>query len=231
MQEMSGVLRKKGRHSMQGYKERGFIIKDNVLKYGPPGAESKWSKKIKLADLLSIDPQVSTGELKHCFTLTKKDGRVLYFAASSDEEKWKWIGGFREAVKIAESPLWSPADEVSVLYDREPLFVPLLKLGKFTRTNNWRWRYFLVDDTQVVYYGDPGLGAELGAFPLQAIKKVEWKKDKHGKENAVMMEIKKPSGNREYWFSHPDEGELKKFYDKVKLDEKPRKKSLLMLWS
>lgn len=228
---MSGVLRKKGRRAMQGYKERGFYVKDNVFRYGPPGAESKWSKKIKLADLLSIEPQVSTGELKHCFTMTKKDGRILYFAASSDEEKWRWIDGFRNAVKIAESPLWSFANEVSVLYNREPFFIPLLKLSKFTTTKNWKWRYFMIDDAQVVYYGDPGLGVELGAFPLQAIKKVEWKKGKYGKENAVLMEIKKQSGNREYWFSHPDEEELRMFYDKVKLDDKPRKKSVLMLWN
>ena len=59
---------------------------------------------------------------------------------------------------------------------------------------------------------------------------VEWKKGKHGKEFAVVMEIKKQSGNREYWLSHPDETQLRKFYDKVKLDEKGRKKGILMLW-
>ena len=231
MKELRGVLRKKGRHQMQGYKEREFVIDANgMFRYGPAHTpESKWPKKIKLTDILSVEPKVTLDQ-RHNFTITKKDGRVLYFTAESDEEKWKWINGFREAIKIAASPLWSPASEVGVNYAREPMFIAMLKLSKFTRTNTWRWRYFYIDDTRVVYYGDPGLGVELGSFQLKAIKRVEVKKQKHGKDRLVLVVLSKEGGKREYWFSHPDGAEMDKFYDRLKLDESPSTTSRLRMW-
>lgn len=229
--ELRGVLRKKGRHQMQGYKEREFVVDSSgYFRYGPAHTpEAKWPKKIKLTDILAIEPMVTLDQ-RHNFTIKKKDGRVLYFTAESDEEKWKWINGFREAIKIAASPLWSPASEVVAGYSSEPMFIAMLKLSKFTRTKTWRWRYFLIDDTRVTYYADPGLGVELGMFQLTAIKTVELKKQKHGKDKLVFLVLSKEGGKREYWFSNPDSAEMDRFYDRLKLDECRSPNTRLRMW-
>ncbi|OHT11272.1 PH domain containing protein [Tritrichomonas foetus] len=229
MKGMSGIIKKKGRHAIQRYKDREFIIDENgVFKYGPPGIQSKWTKKIKLAEIVDIKPEICN-DPRHCFILQKKDGRILYFAAENDEEKWKWINGFREAVMINESPDWSPTNEV-ISYSSRQTFVALQKLSKVTMTGIWRWRYFYINDTKAMYYSDSMLSEELGCFMLQDVRKVNYLKNKHGKELYLEVQVKIPE-KRSYFFAHPSEQELQRFYDIVSVKrKKSRKNKIIRQW-
>lgn len=216
-QGMHGIIKKKGRHAMQGYKDREFQIDEKgFMKYGPPGQSSKWDKKIKLIDIASIEP--SPDEPRHSFTITKKDGRVLYFAAESDQDKWKWITGFREAVSIAKNTEWSPTLEKPVINSRQ-IFITIQKLSKVTVTGIWRWRFCYIDDNSVTYYRDPALAEQLGTFRLQAVTGLSFVQNKHGHDKILQVDIKLPE-KRSYFFDHPDKATLNEFYEILKANKK-----------
>ncbi|KAH0799828.1 PH domain containing protein [Histomonas meleagridis] len=221
MKKMSGIIKKKGRHAMQGYKDREFVVgEDGYFRYGPPGDKNKWVKKIKLSDISEIEPY-NNPEIAHCFIITKRDGRILYFAAQTDQEKWNWITGFREAVLINVSPEWSPVNEVS-FYNSHQKFIALLKLSKVTMTNIWRWRYFYIDEYEITYFADPTLGEKLGRFKISNVTNVKQITNKHGRDLLLQVDVKLP-GKRSYFFSHPDTDALEEFYKIVNI-ERPKKK-------
>ena len=221
---MTGIIKKKGRHSMQGYKDREFTVdKKGILKYGPPGDSSKWKKQIKLSDISEIYPIIT--EPRHGFVIKKKDGRILYFTAQNDEEKWKWINGFRQSMRVINSPEWSIIDEIPNKNERQE-FIAVQKLSKISISGIWRWRFFYINDNNVSYYGDPSLGDELGNFPLNSILKVQIIKNKHSKENVLQIDVKNIE-KRSYFLTHPDEIILNKLMEILKPVEK---KGLFSFW-
>ena len=137
---MTGIIKKKGKHSVQGYKAREFTVdRQGIMKYGKVGEMSKWRKKIRLADIVDVSPQ--TTEPRHSFMITKTGGRILYFVARNDEEKWKWINGFRSAIRIIRHPNESVLS-VQPPPDPAPYFTQMLKLSKYSSTGIWRWRFW-----------------------------------------------------------------------------------------
>lgn len=220
MKTMSGTIKKKGRHAMQGYKERQFVFGgDGYFRYGKPGDPKKWVKKIKLSEISRIEPYTNN-EIDHCFTIMKRDGRILYFAAENDEDKWKWINGFQEALLIDKSPEWSPVTEVP-FYESRQMFIPLLKLSKVTMTNIWRWRYFYIDETEIRYFGDPTMGDELGCISISLVQSVKTLVNKHGKDTCLQVDVKLPE-KRSYFFTHPDPSVLESFREVVAIDQPKR---------
>jgi len=206
---MRGTIKKKGRLAMQGYKNREFVVSsDGIMRYGKPGDPKKWEKKIKLCDVVEIMP--IKGEPKCGFTITKKDGRILYFAALNDEEKWKWITGFRLAVRNVNHPEWSLVDDM-VNYTSRQMFIPLLKLSKVEMTRIWRWRFFYIDQKQAKYYADPSMGEELGGFLFSTISKASLVANTSGKELVLKIDVSSPE-KRSYFFSHPEKSVLDELY-------------------
>lgn len=207
---MSGTIKKKGRRSMQGYKAREyFITREGVMKYGAPGQQNKWKKKIVLSDISNIEPHV--GDPPHTFTITKRDGRIIYLQALNDEEKWKLIMAMRNAVRAATSPDLVNS-EPPPSFNQRQIFLPLLKLAKLTVSGKWRWRFFYIDDTTLYYYADPALGEELGQFPLSKITDCQILRNKHGKDILLQVDVKDPE-KRSYFYTYPDETVLKKLHD------------------
>ena len=213
---MTGIIKKKGKHSMQGYKNREFTVdRSGIMKYGKPGESSKWRKKIKLADIADVSPQ--TIEPRHSFMITKKDGRILYFVAQNDEEKWKWINGFRNAIRVIGNPHASVLD-TPVHPEKPPYFVPLMKLSKYSSTGIWRWRFFKIQDDVVTYYDDPTFGRLLGSFLLSSIVKVQITYDVKN-PTVLQVDVKNPD-KRSYFLQHPDSGVMEEFRNRLKLSKK-----------
>ena len=210
---MTGIIKKKGKHSMQGYKNREFTVdRSGIMKYGKPGEMNKWRKKIKLIDIADVSPQ--TVEPRHSFMITKKDGRILYFVAQNDEEKWKWINGFRSAIRVISNPHASVLD-TPVKPEKSPYFVPLMKLSKYSSTGIWRWRFFKIEKEVVTYYDDPALGQLLGSFPINSIVKVQITYDVKS-PTILQVDVKNPD-KRSYFFQHPNVNIMEEFKDKLKL--------------
>lgn len=204
---MTGIIKKKGRLSMQGYKDREFTVdRQGFMKYGKPHEQSKWKKVIKLADISDVSPY--NHEPRHGFTITKTDGRVLYFLAQNDEEKWKWINGFRQALRVITKPNEANLERLGINAD-EFRFIPLLKLSKYSSTGIWRWRFFVISPVMVVYYNDPAMTDELGSFPIKSVVKTSITQSKHG-EQTLQVDVKTHE-KRSYFFSHPDQRELIRF--------------------
>ena len=217
-QGMRGIIKKKGRHAMQGYKDREFVIDEKgYMKYGPPGQSNKWEKKIKLTDIISIEP--SSEEPRHSFRITKKDGRIFFFAAENDQDKWKWISGFREAVAIANDPNWTPINNSPSINSRQ-LFMTIQKLSKISVTGIWRWRFCYIDDSSVTYYRDPAQSEPLGSFQFKAISGVSYVNNKHAHYGKIVqVDIKFPE-KRSYFFDHTNRDTLKQFFDILNANKK-----------
>lgn len=206
---MTGIIKKKGKLSMQGYKDREFTVdRDGIMRYGDVGEQNKWKKKIKLSDIRDVQPQEV--EPRHSFTLTKKDGRVLFFVARNDEEKWKWINGFRAALRVVNKPNISVLDTPP---PKEPqqTFIPMLKLSKYSTTGIWRWRFFVISDGLISYYNDPGLGQFLGSFTTKSITKISVEKEKYGQDVILQVDVKTPE-KRSYFLAQPDQKYLTAFH-------------------
>lgn len=204
----SGVIKKKGKHKGQGYKDREFeVLNTGIFQYGPVGNRKKWNHKLKISDIESVEPQT---DVEFGYTITKTDGRILYFAGENDQDKWKWINGFRQVINICNDNNWSFLDHKEIM-PKQQVFIPLLKLSKFTKTNIWRWRFFYIDDVKVTYYEDPGLGNTLGEFKLKYVKKAQILANKFGRDRIIQVDIKSPSDKRSYFFSHNDIDVIKQF--------------------
>ena len=217
---MTGIIQKKGKHSMQGYKKREFTVdKKGIMKYGKPGEMSKWKKVIKLSDIIDVSPQ--TIEPRHSFMITKKDGRILYFVARNDEEKWKWINGFRRAIRVIHNPHASVLDTL-VVNETTPYFIPLMKLSKYSSTGIWRWRFFKIEKGLLSYYGDPAFGQLLGSFMLKDVVKINYSsKFKYSKFNnpQLQVDVKTPE-KRSYFFQHPNVSVLEDFANRLRTNKK-----------
>ncbi|EAY19666.1 PH domain containing protein [Trichomonas vaginalis G3] len=215
---MSGIIKKKGKLSMQGYKDREFTVnRQGIMKYGKPREQNKWKKVIKLEDISDVSPY--NHNPRHGFTITKKDGRILYFVAQNDEEKWKWINGFRQALRVITKPNESNLEN-AIMDPMDYTFIPLLKLSKYSSTGIWRWRFFVVSKVFVVYYQDPTMAEELGAFPITAVVKIAFTTTKHG-EKTLQVDVK-TNEKRSYFFSHPDQSQLEIFNNLISPKDKAK---------